>query len=66
MAAGVIYSPDEAIADPHVVARRFPVEVDHPEHGRAFTYPGPLYRFSATPAQISERAPLLGEHQHLI
>ena len=66
MAAGVIYSPDEAIVDPHVVARGFPVEVNHPEHGRAFTYPGPLYRFSATPAEISGRAPLLGEHQDLI
>jgi crotonobetainyl-CoA:carnitine CoA-transferase CaiB-like acyl-CoA transferase len=63
MAAGVIYSPDEAIADPHVVARGFPTEVEHPEHGRTFTYPGPLYRFGATPAGIRHRAPRLGEHQ---
>lgn len=66
MAAGIVYSPDEAIRDPHVVARRFPVEVAHPEHGRSFTYPGPLYRFSETPWEIRDRAPLLGEHQYLV
>jgi crotonobetainyl-CoA:carnitine CoA-transferase CaiB-like acyl-CoA transferase len=66
MAAGVIYSPDEAIDDPHVVARSFPTEVEHPEHGRTYTYPGPLYRFGATPAEIRHRAPLLGEHQGLV
>jgi crotonobetainyl-CoA:carnitine CoA-transferase CaiB-like acyl-CoA transferase len=63
MAAGVVYSPDEALADPHVVARGFPTEVEHPEHDRVVIYPGPLYRFSATPATIRHRAPLLGEHQ---
>jgi crotonobetainyl-CoA:carnitine CoA-transferase CaiB-like acyl-CoA transferase len=63
MAAGVVYSPDEALADPHVVARGFPTEVEHPEHDRVVTYPGPLFRLSATPATIRHRAPLLGEHQ---
>ena len=66
LAAGVVYSPDEAIADPHVVARGFPVEVEHPEHGRSFTYPGPPYRFSETAWAIAHRAPLLGEHQDLV
>ena len=27
------------MADPHFVARGFPVEVEDPEHGRSFTYP---------------------------
>ena len=63
MASGIIYSPDEALADPLVIARGFPVEVEHPEVGRSFTYPGVPYKFSATPCPGPTRAPLLGEHQ---
>jgi crotonobetainyl-CoA:carnitine CoA-transferase CaiB-like acyl-CoA transferase len=66
LTCGVVYSPDEAMADPHVVARGFPIEVHHPELDRAFTYPGAPYRFSATPWEIRQRAPLLGEHQDLV
>jgi benzylsuccinate CoA-transferase BbsE subunit len=65
MAAGVIYSPDEALADPHVVARGFPVEIEHDELGRSFTYPGVPYKFNGTPCSVAGRAPLLGEHQSL-
>jgi benzylsuccinate CoA-transferase BbsE subunit len=63
LAAGIIYSPDEALADPHVTARGFPTEVEHPELDRSFTYPGAPYRFTATPWEIRRRAPLLGEDQ---
>ena len=66
MSAGIVYSPDEAMADPHVVARDFPVTVEHPELERSFVYPGPPYRFSATPWELRGRAPLLGEHQSLV
>lgn len=62
LATGIIYTPGEAMADPHFVARGFPVEVEHPELGRSFTYPGAPYRFTETPWQAT-RAPLLGEHQ---
>ena len=62
IATGIIYTPGEAMADPHFVARGFPVEVEHPELGRTFTYPGAPYRFTATPWRAT-RAPLLGEHQ---
>ncbi len=58
---GIIYSPEEAMADPHFVARGFPVEVEHPEHGRSFTYPGAPYKFEKSPWSVG-RAPLLGEH----
>ncbi len=61
LATGIIYTPGEAMADPHFVERGFPVEVDHPELGRSFTYPGAPYRFPATPGHAT-RAPLLGEH----
>ena len=66
MASGVVYSPDEALADPHVVARGFPVSIEHEELGRSFTYPGVPYKFSGTPCAVGGRAPLLGEHQSLV
>ena len=65
IATGVIYTPGEAIADPHFVARGFPVEIEHPEVDRTFTYPGAPYRFTGTPWS-ARRAPLLGEHQELL
>ena len=66
MSAGAVYAPDEALADPHVVARGFPTEVEHPEFDRTAIYPGAPYQFSATPWQIRRRAPQLGEHQSLL
>jgi benzylsuccinate CoA-transferase BbsE subunit len=66
LTSGIVYSPDEALADPHVVARGFPVVVEHPELGRSFTYPGAPYRFTSTPWEIRRRAPLLGEDQQLV
>jgi crotonobetainyl-CoA:carnitine CoA-transferase CaiB-like acyl-CoA transferase len=62
LATGIIYTPGEAMQDPHFVARGFPVEIEHPELGRSFTYPGAPYRFTETP-WAARRAPLLGEHQ---
>ena len=58
LATGVIYTPGEALADPHFVARGFPVEIEHPELQRSITYPGAPYRFTATP-WAARRAPLL-------
>jgi benzylsuccinate CoA-transferase BbsE subunit len=60
---GIIYSPEEALQDPHFVARGFPTPVAHPDLGRSFTYPGAPYLFHATPWRIRSRAPRLGEHQ---
>src|SRR5262249_34034926 len=37
---GVVYSAEEALADEHVREIGYPVEVEHPELGRTFTYPG--------------------------
>ena len=38
------------------------MEVEHPEIGRTVTYPGAAAIYTASPWQISRRAPLLGEH----
>jgi crotonobetainyl-CoA:carnitine CoA-transferase CaiB-like acyl-CoA transferase len=59
---GLITSLEEVLADPHTVARGFPVSVHHEEIGRAVTYPGAPWRFTQTPWRIARRAPLIGEH----
>ena len=58
---GVVRSPDETLDDPHLWERGFFEEVEHPEIGQSFVYPGRPYVFSKTPWQ-TRRAPLLGEH----
>ena len=59
---GIIHSPEEALEDPHFVARGMQVEVEHPELGRTVTYPGAPYQLKGSPWRISRRPPLLGEH----
>lgn len=59
---GVINSPEEAYEDQHFVARGFQVEVEHPELGRSFRYPGAPYAMERSKWAITRRAPQLGEH----
>jgi len=59
---GIVYSPDEAFADPHIVARGFPTPVEHVDGETAVRYPGAPYRFSRSPWAISRPAPSVGEH----
>lgn len=63
---GIIYSPEEVMEDPHFAARGFRVEVEHPELGRSFVYPGAPYRFERSPWRIQRRAPLVGEHNDAV
>tara|TARA_Y100001970_G_scaffold270443_1_gene364332 strand:- start:4779 stop:5939 length:1161 start_codon:yes stop_codon:yes gene_type:complete len=65
MACGIVYSPDEMIADPHFIERGFPHEIDYETRNARYTHPGAPYRFSNTPWAAS-RAPHLGEHQAVI
>jgi crotonobetainyl-CoA:carnitine CoA-transferase CaiB-like acyl-CoA transferase len=51
----------DVLGSPHLTAREFFVEVEHPDAGR-WPYPGAPYRFAATPWRIRRRAPRLGEH----
>jgi crotonobetainyl-CoA:carnitine CoA-transferase CaiB-like acyl-CoA transferase len=60
---GVINSPDEAMTDPHVIARGFAKSVFHADLEREVTYPGAPIRFTASPWRISRPAPHVGEHQ---
>jgi crotonobetainyl-CoA:carnitine CoA-transferase CaiB-like acyl-CoA transferase len=52
----------DMIADPQLAARKFWVEVDHPELGTRVTYPGAFANATEAPPKISRRAPLIGEH----
>jgi crotonobetainyl-CoA:carnitine CoA-transferase CaiB-like acyl-CoA transferase len=57
---GAINTMEDVFADPHLSARGFFVEVDHPYAG-TLTYPGAPFKMSETPWRAG-RAPLLGEH----
>ena len=59
---GAVRSPDDLLDDGHLYDRGFWVQVEHPELGRTFTYPGPAGIWNGSPWQISRRAPLIGEH----
>ena len=58
---GPINNYAEAFADPQTRAREMVVEIDHPTLGRLHV-PGSPIKMSETPARVSGRAPLLGEH----
>ncbi len=54
--------PEALFDDEQLAARGYFVEVEHPELGRTFRYPGAPYLFSGTPWRVYRRPPLLGEH----
>ena len=54
--------PEALFADEQLAARGYFVEVEHPELGRKFRYPGAPYLFNGTPWRVYRRPPLLGEH----
>lgn len=54
--------PEALLADEQLAARSYFVEVEHPELGRAFRYPGAPYLFNGSPWRVYRRPPLLGEH----
>jgi crotonobetainyl-CoA:carnitine CoA-transferase CaiB-like acyl-CoA transferase len=62
IAAGVVWSPDEVMSDPHFLERGFPTEVYQPQLGRTVLYPGPPIRFTASPMGVGGPAPTLGQH----
>ncbi|MBI2864394.1 MAG: CoA transferase [Chloroflexi bacterium] len=57
-----INTPKDLVESPQLNARNFFVEVDHPELGAKYRYPGSPYRFSHIEWRIAHRAPLIGEH----
>lgn len=59
--AGPINTVDQALQDPHVLAREMAVRLNHPTAGTV-TMTGNPAKFSATPAEIRAAPPLLGQH----
>jgi len=56
-----VQTVDEVVASPHLQARGFWQEIEHPVAG-AYSTLGPPFRLSATPWELRSRPPLLGEH----
>jgi crotonobetainyl-CoA:carnitine CoA-transferase CaiB-like acyl-CoA transferase len=66
VAHGFLIAPVSTIADvvrsPQAKARDYFQPVEHPEHGRAFLYPGPFVKFGDSPIRYRRRPPTVGEH----
>jgi crotonobetainyl-CoA:carnitine CoA-transferase CaiB-like acyl-CoA transferase len=64
---GFLFAPVSTIEDvvesPQLRARGYFQEVEHPELGRSFRYPGPFVKFSESPIRYRLRPPLIGEHK---
>ena len=54
--------PEALFEDEQLAARGFFADVEHPELGRTFRYPGAPYVFNGTPWRLYRRPPLTGEH----
>ncbi len=54
--------PEALFDDEQLLARGYFVEVEHPELGKRFRYPGAPYLFGGTPWRVYRRPPILGEH----
>ncbi|MGH8013698.1 MAG: CaiB/BaiF CoA transferase family protein, partial [Candidatus Binataceae bacterium] len=57
-----VRKPEMLFEDEQLAARGYFVEVEHPELGRSFRYPGAPYLFNRTPWRVARRPPLVGEH----
>ena len=58
---GVLQRVDQALADEHVSARGFVVELPHSKAGAVRATGSPI-RFSGTPVRLERAGPVLGEH----
>ena len=59
---GAVRAPESLLSDGHLHDRNFWKQVEHPELGRSFVYPGEAAIYNGSPWRIARRAPLIGEH----
>ncbi len=59
---GPVATTKDTVESVQLAARRYWVELEHPELGTPITYPGAFVKASEAPPRISRRAPLIGEH----
>ncbi|MGH7062884.1 MAG: CaiB/BaiF CoA transferase family protein [Stellaceae bacterium] len=64
--AGQLYSPQQALADPHIRAARLIEEQPHPALAGTYPLAPTPIELSETPGTYRRPAPLLGEHTHEI
>jgi crotonobetainyl-CoA:carnitine CoA-transferase CaiB-like acyl-CoA transferase len=57
---------DEVVASEQLAARSYWRDVEHPELGRSFRYPGPFVRCDRRPIEYRRRPPTVGEHNREI
>jgi len=60
-----VYSPEEVVADPHLIARGMIVEVDHPTMGRAKQI-GSMIKLSESPFHARSWSQRFGQHTNEI
>jgi crotonobetainyl-CoA:carnitine CoA-transferase CaiB-like acyl-CoA transferase len=67
---GLLITPvttiEEVVNSPQLESRQYFQQLEHPELGTSFNYPGPFVKFGATPIEYRRRPPLVGEHNREI
>ncbi len=61
----LVRTPEEALADPALLAEGAVVDIDHPDHGRLRQI-GVVYGMSATPGAVQGPVPRVGEHNEVV
>ena len=59
---GPAATASEILENPQLRGRDFFVEVEHPEFGATFTYPGAPYKLTESPWRLRSAAPRIGQH----
>jgi crotonobetainyl-CoA:carnitine CoA-transferase CaiB-like acyl-CoA transferase len=62
LAWGIINTPDDLLADPHLAALEFFQPVTPAGRDEPLRFPGPPYEFERSPWKLSRRPPAIGEH----
>ena len=63
--SGPVYHAGDLVTHPHLAARGFFTETEHPAVGR-IKVPGGPYALSETPWRLERPAPLLGQHNEMV
>jgi crotonobetainyl-CoA:carnitine CoA-transferase CaiB-like acyl-CoA transferase len=61
----LVRTPEEALADPALLAEGAVIDLEHPDHGR-LRQVGILYGLSASPGAIQGSVPTVGQHNDVI
>ncbi|MBE0479825.1 MAG: CoA transferase [Dehalococcoidia bacterium] len=65
IASAPVNSPGDLIQSPHLKAREYFTDIEHPAAGK-ITYPGAPFKLTGSPATNRYPAPLLGQHNEEI